>query len=325
MPVPVASTAPVGQPGQLLEREPPALGGSVLDSSGARALTPCPRGPGCRPGRAAGCWRATRAPGAPTARPSARPTRRRRRRSAATRPRRPRRTASASRPAADATSTSSAAPGSSTCRGARAALRSRTPRPPLRRSAGRLRPSGPAAAPRGVRPRTPHPPRVRSTRRRRGRWSPARDHVDRLARWCVRRGGRGRPRRAARAAPPRGTEQPGRAAPRPAWRRRRARRWRAAAVPSPPWSSTWSSSARPPGTAPRPAGAATSGATASGDRRRPLTPAARSPRSASATPLSGRSPPGDSQTSARSTSRSTAAVAAEGSACHDRDQLVRVV
>ena len=55
--------------------------------------------------------------------------------------------------------------------------------------------------------------------------------------------------------------------------------------------------------------------------RRPLTPAASSPRRASPTPLSGRSPPGDSQISARSTSRSVAASVGGGIGMDDPEKF----
>ena len=227
-----------------------------------------------------------------------------------------------------AISTSSAAVGSSTCSSARGRLEVAHASPPLRSAAGGSGPSGRAAARPGVPPRRPRPPRP-------GRPGPGRASVvassgtsSRGLAWsCARRAARARPRRAARAGRRRaGHQQPageqllgrGRGvlgqhgvpgACR--WSPRRRGRRRARAAPGPRGTSSLEP-ARPPrrgsaGSArQRPQPAHPGGAARAAPRRR---------RSAA------RSPPGDSQARARSTSRSIAAATAAGSAWTIRRQF----
>ncbi len=231
---------------------------------------------------------------------------------------------SASRPAVAATSISSAASVSATCSSEAAALRSRTARPPLRRTFGG---------------RSPQESSSSSTRRTASNAAPAAVRSTRTcSRGLVASGGRSstgaavvRPPRTAIPTCPGSSSVAG---PRPSacWGTSRpcasasstgvvassgaAGTRTRSVVPSPPWSARCTRRARAAGLS-----SATRAVACSGERpcgvtgRSPLRPERWSPRRASATPLSGRRPCGDSQTSARSTSTSRASRTASGAAC----------
>ena len=217
----------------------------------------------------------------------------------------------ASRPAAVAVSTSSAMVASSTCSAAAVALRSRTPRPPLRSADG-----GSA----------PHRSSSSSSRRTASNAAPAAARVDLSLAALGRRQHRHVVHPLDRRVPAAQREPDlaghhDRAGParhqQPAGEQLLGRRGGVRGQQRVPGVARWSPRRRRPGRAraspgpartARPAAPATSAVVGAGAEqgRSPLTPASGPPVSPSATPLSGRSPPVDSQASARSTSRSIA-------------------
>ena len=216
-------------------------------------------------------------------------------------------------PAAEAISTSRATVGSSTCSAGRGRLEVADAEPAAAQRRRRLRrPTGRAAARGGAPPRTPRPPRPRRPGPRRARWWPAAGTSSTgSVVVCP-------PRSAIPTSPgtttvpvPRGTSSR-RDSSSSAGRGRRPRAARCAGRRR--WSprrrrpATCSSIARA-GADSSASRAATSAAVGVGAEQRPQPAHARPPgrrSSPSATPLSGRSPPVDSQASARSTSRSSA-------------------
>ena len=213
---------------------------------------------------------------------------------------------SAISPAASATSTMSAAPASSTCSSRATSLRSRTASPPLRSTLGGCRPQWSSSS---------------STRRTTSKAAPAAVRATSAAsRAVVARSGTSStgsvvvrpPRRARPTSPGSTTASPSRGTSRrrlisssaglAAWAGVTVRR-ADPVVPSPPWASTWRSSAVAAGLSSASRAATSSGAAGSGlEGRSPLVPTGR-PRIASATPLSARMPPGASHARARSSSR----------------------
>ena len=329
--MPVASTSPVGQLGQHLEREPPGLLGEPAGQlGGQRVPATCPPGRARRPGDGTRLL-ASQPPTRRVQRSASglRPTRGRSRRWAATtgvavgvgRPRRAGRPTAPPRRAARPRARRRAAR-------AATALRSRTAESAAAQHARRLpRPSGRAAAPRGVRRRRPPPPR--SGRRARRRASTvASSGTSSTGSRVVRPPRSARPTSPGRttASPSRGTSRRRRSAPRPGCaasagetvRRADAGRAlaavvvdvRAAARVAAGDSSASARSARP-GVGGLRAGTGAGRSTQAGHR-----PAARRPR-----PLSARSPPGASQASARSSSRSSAAAVRVLVGVDDRDQV----
>ena len=315
-PVPLASTAPSGSPAHASRVIRRLSTWKVLESSGARALTPLPawsRVP-TRPGSRGEASQATASSAQRSAIASVVHTSK-----ASVGSQTPSPSGAspwASRPAAAATSTSSAVVVSSTWSRAAAALRSRTPSPPLRRAAGGAVPHWSSSSSTRRTASKAAPDAVRSTR------ADARSVVagagasstgsrvvrpPRRARptspgTCTSPSPRGTSSRAASSSSAGVVASPGRTAA------------AAPVAPVPPWASTWSSRARAAGES-----AASRASTSAADEpsvtgRRPLTPAAAPPVRHSATPVSGRSPPGASQATARSTSRWMAARMDAGSA-----------
>ena len=326
MPVPIASTSPSGTSASTCSASRRASSASPLESSGASAFQDLPAG--------------SREPTSDGTRLLAsHPPTRRVHRSASGRPDQRSNSsvgshegvpsaaaASAIRPAVSATSTTSAAPGSSTCSSRATALRSRTASPPLRSTLGGCTPQWSSSS---------------STRRTTSKAAPAAVRATSAAsRADVASGGTSstgsrvvRPPRSARPTSPGSTT----ASPSRGTSRRRlissSAGVRASAgetvrradpvVPSPPWSSTWRSSAVAAGDSSAIRAVSASGLAASGlAGRSPLTRPGM-PRIASATPVSARTPPGASQASARSSSRCSAAAVRVLVGVDDRDQVRR--